>query len=102
MASCGVGGGSTESDPGSGEVTGSISFQTWNLKGGYEEYFTALIDAFTEEYPGTEVEWIDKPAEGYQDSLSSDAAAGNLTDVVDMEPNADYSLASTRPQHVLA
>ena len=94
MASCGVGGGSTESDPGSGEVTGSISFQTWNLKGGYEEYFTALIDAFTEEYPGTEVEWIDQPAEGYQDSLSADAAAGNLPDVVDMGPEAAYSLAS--------
>ena len=94
MASCGIGGGSTESDPGSGEVTGSISFQTWNLKGGYEEYFTALIDAFTEEYPGTEVEWIDQPAEGYQDSLSADAAAGNLPDVVDMGPEAAYSLAS--------
>lgn len=94
MASCGVGGGSTESDPGSGEVTGSISFQTWNLKGEYEEHFTALIDAFTEEYPGTEVEWVDQPAEGYQDSLSADAAAGNLPDVVDMGPEAAYSLAS--------
>src|SRR5699024_11750530 len=88
-SSCGIGGGSSESDPGSGEITGSIRFQTWNLKGEYEEYFTALIDAFTEENPGTEVEWIDQPAEGYQDSLSADAAAGNLPDVVDMGPEAE-------------
>jgi len=94
VSSCGIGGGSSESDPGSGEITGSIRFQTWNLKGEYEEYFTALIDAFTEENPGTEVEWIDQPAEGYQDSLSADAAAGNLPDVVDMGPEAAYSLAS--------
>src|SRR5699024_11689914 len=61
VSSCGIGGGSSESDPGSGAITGSIRFQTWNLKGEYEEYFTALIDAFTEENPGTEVEWIDPP-----------------------------------------
>lgn len=94
ITSCGVGGGSTGTDGGSGEITGSIRFQTWNLKGGYEDYFTGLIDAFTEQYPGTEVEWIDQPAEGYQDSLSADAAAGNLPDVVDMGPEAAYSLAS--------
>ncbi|MGY5764277.1 extracellular solute-binding protein [Brachybacterium sp. DNPG3] len=94
LASCGIGGGTTETDTGSGEVTGSIRFQTWNLKGGYEEYFTALIAAFEKEYPGTSVEWIDQPPEGYQDSLSADAAAGNLPDVVDMGPEAAYSLAS--------
>lgn len=94
MTSCGIGGGSSETDGGSGEITGSIRFQTWNLKGGYEDYFTGLIDAFTKQHPGTEVKWIDQPAEGYQDSLSADAAAGNLPDVVDMGPEAAYSLAS--------
>lgn len=94
MTSCGIGGGTAETDNGSGEVTGSIRFQTWNLKGGYEDYFTALIEAFEAENPGTSVEWIDQPAEGYQDTLSADAAAGNLPDVVDMGPEAAYSLAS--------
>ena len=94
ITSCGIGGGDSETGGGSGEITGSIRFQTWNLKGGYEDYFTGLIDAFTEQYPGTEVEWIDQPAEGYQDTLSADAAAGNLPDVVDVGPEAAYSLAS--------
>lgn len=94
VSSCGIGGGSSDSGGDSGDVGGSITFQTWNLKGSYEEYFTSLIDAFTEQNPGTEIEWIDQPAEGYQDSLSADAAAGNLPDVVDMGPEAAYSLAS--------
>lgn len=94
ITSCGIGGGDSETGGGSGEITGPIRFQTWNLKGGYEDYFTGLIDAFTEQYPGTEVEWIDQPAEGYQDTLSADAAAGNLPDVVDVGPEAAYSLAS--------
>lgn len=94
--SCGIGGGGggTASDAGGGEIAGKIRFQTWNLKGGYEDYFTALVDAFVKEHPEAEVEWIDKPAEGYQDSLSADAAAGNLPDVVDMGPEAAYSLGS--------
>src|SRR5699024_9349230 len=94
ITSCGIGGGDSATGGGSGEIAGTIRFQTWNLKGGYEDYFTALIEAFTEEYPGTEVEWIDQPAEGYQDTLSADAAAGNLPDVVDVGPEAAYSLAS--------
>lgn len=94
ITSCGIGGGDAATGGGSEEITGTIRFQTWNLKGGYEDYFTGLIDAFTEQYPGTEVEWIDQPAEGYQDTLSADAAAGNLPDVVDVGPEAAYSLAS--------
>ena len=94
ITSCGIGGGDSATGDGSGEIAGTIRFQTWNLKGGYEDYFTGLIDAFTEQYPGTEVEWIDQPAEGYQDTLSADAAAGNLPDVVDVGPEAAYSLAS--------
>lgn len=93
-AACGVGGSGGQGVDTDGEITGSLRFQTWNLKGGYEDYFTALIEAFTEQHPGTEIEWIDKPAEGYQDSLSADAAAGNLPDVVDMGPEAAYSLGS--------
>lgn len=94
LASCGVGGGTDGAgSDGSGEITGAISFQTWNLSGGYSDYFEGLIAEFEEQHPGTEIEWIDKPAEGYQDSLSADAAAGNLPDVVDMGPEAAYTLA---------
>ncbi|MDN5899134.1 MAG: extracellular solute-binding protein [Brachybacterium sp.] len=77
-----------------GEVNGDITFQTWNLKGGFEEYFTQLISDFEEKYPEANVEWRDLPAEGYVDKLSADAAAGNLSDVVDMSPPAAYTLAT--------
>src|SRR5699024_6417390 len=97
LTGCGVaGGGGDESDAGAaeGEVNGSITFQTWNLKGGYEDYFTQLISDFEEEYPEASVEWRDLPAEGYSDKVSADAAAGVLPDVVDMSTTGAYTLGS--------
>lgn len=97
LGACGIAGGNAGSDDAAatdGEVSGEITFQTWNLKGSYEDYFTDLIAAFEKEYPGTTVNWVDQPAEGYEDSLSADAAAGNLPDVVDMGPEAAYTLAA--------
>ncbi|MFM9448007.1 extracellular solute-binding protein [Streptomyces acidiscabies] len=32
--------------------------------------------AFEKEHPGTKVKWIDRPADGYSEKLSADAAAG--------------------------
>jgi len=97
LTGCGVaGGGDQDSDAGAaeGDVAGEITFQTWNLKGGYEDYFTQLIADFEEQYPDATVNWRDQPAEGYEDKLSADAAAGSLPDVVDMGPEAAYTLAS--------
>lgn len=86
----GSGGGSSEG----GGLSGSISFQTWNLKNEkFTPYFEDLIAAYEEANPGTSIEWLDQPAEGYQDKLSADAAAGSLPDVVDMGPEAAYTLA---------
>ncbi|MCJ1708761.1 extracellular solute-binding protein [Microbacterium sp. VKM Ac-2923] len=77
-----------------GELAGEITFQTWNLKNEkFTPYFNDLIAAFEEENPGTTIDWVDAPAEGYQDKLSADAAAGNLPDVVDMGPESAYTLA---------
>ncbi|MFF1399956.1 ABC transporter substrate-binding protein [Streptomyces sp. NPDC058287] len=96
LTGCGVGGGGSEdsgdADTG-GKIAGKITFQTWNLKGGYKQYFEGLVDAFEKKHPGTTVKWVDQPAEGYQDKLSADAAAGNLSDVVDMGPEAARTLA---------
>src|SRR5699024_3332967 len=55
-------------------LTGSIRFQTWNLRAGYQEYFQGLIDEFVDAHPEVSIEWIDQPAEGYADSLQVDAA----------------------------
>ena len=87
-------GGGTDSGSG-GSLEGEIRFQTWNLKNEkFTPYFEDLIAQFEEENPGSQIEWVDQPAEGYQDKLSADAAAGSLPDVVDMGPEAAYTLAS--------
>lgn len=77
-----------------GDTAGEITFQTWNLKNDkFTPYFEDLIAAFEDENPDAKIKWVDAPAEGYQDKLSADAAAGNLPDVVDMGPEAAYTLA---------
>jgi multiple sugar transport system substrate-binding protein len=96
LGACGIGGGDsgdTTTAP-SGKVTGEITFQTWNLKGSYADYFNGLVTAFQTANPGTTVKWIDQPPEGYQDKLSADAAAGSLPDVVDIGPEAAFTLAN--------
>lgn len=76
-----------------GEITGEISFQTWNLKASFEDYFNGVIDAFEEKYPGTSVKWIDQPADNYADKLSADASGGTLPDVINFDQNTGYPLA---------
>ncbi|AXG81788.1 ABC transporter substrate-binding protein [Streptomyces paludis] len=95
LSSCVIGGDNTSAPKGSDtEVSGTITFQTWNLKNDkFTSYFNDLIAAFEKENPDTEIKWVDQPAEGYQDKLSADAAAGSLPDVVDMGPEAAYTLA---------
>ena len=78
-------------DGGDGQV--EISFQTKNLKSGYEQYFTDLIAAFEKENPDIKVKWIDQPGEGYVNKLSTDAAAGQLPDVFDLMPGDAYEFA---------
>ncbi|WP_431912800.1 extracellular solute-binding protein [Nonomuraea jabiensis] len=92
LSGCGDGGSTPQAS--GGAPAGSIKFQTWNLKNEkFTPYFTELIAAFEKEHPGTKIAWVDQPAEGYQDKLSADAAAGALPDVVDMGPEAAYTLA---------
>ncbi|WP_327583732.1 extracellular solute-binding protein [Nonomuraea sp. NBC_00507] len=87
-------GGDTTPQSSGGSLSGTIKFQTWNLKNEkFTSYFTELIAAFEKANPGTKITWVDQPAEGYQDKLSADAAAGALPDVVDMGPEAAYTLA---------
>lgn len=97
LAACGSDDGGGDA-PGSGSdaggLSGEITFQTWNLKNDkFTPYFTELIAAYEDANPGTSIDWVDQPAEGYQDKLSADAAAGSLPDVVDMGPEAAYTLA---------
>ena len=73
VAACGSG---TAGDDGGKK---EISFQTWNLKNDkYTPYFEALIKAYEKDHPDVTVKWLDAPSDGYEDKLSSQAAAGEL------------------------
>lgn len=94
MAACSGNDTANKSGSSDGELSGEITFQTWNLKNDkYTPYFEDLIASYEEEHPGTKINWVDQPSEGYEDKLSADAAAGSLPDVIDMGPNAAYILA---------
>ncbi|MFC7614531.1 ABC transporter substrate-binding protein [Actinokineospora soli] len=49
-----------------------------------------MIKAFEQEHPGTEVKWIDQPGDGYSAKVLSQAASGDLPDVVNLPP--DFAL----------
>jgi multiple sugar transport system substrate-binding protein len=94
LSACGLGGsgGTTASEaasagPVEGEVTGTIEFATLQLQPTFTEYIEGVIADFEEQYPGTEVEWVDVPFEGAQEKFVADAAAGTLPDVVNLNPN---------------
>ncbi|MDJ1137010.1 extracellular solute-binding protein [Streptomyces iconiensis] len=92
LTGCGGGGGGGAADA-SGEVKGEITFQTWNLRAQYKDFFNGLVAKFEEKYPDAKVRWVDKPAEGYAETLSADAASEKLPDVVNVSPDLAYPLA---------
>lgn len=90
IAGCGLGGTAEEAAPApsaGGEVKGKVSLQTWALKPKFTDYVQGVIDGFEKQYPGTEVEWLDQPAEGYSDKVLTQAAGGTLPDVVNLPPD---------------
>ncbi|MGP8297096.1 ABC transporter substrate-binding protein [Streptomyces inhibens] len=93
LTACGSSGGSGGSDSASGKVEGQVTFQTWNLKANFKDYFEGVIAAFEKKYPDAKVKWVDQPAEGYPEKLSADAAGGTLPDVVNVSPDLAYPLA---------
>ncbi|KAA8825154.1 sugar ABC transporter substrate-binding protein [Bifidobacterium reuteri] len=71
-----------------------ISFQTWNLKNDkYTPYFEELIKAYEKDHPDVTIKWLDAPSDGYEDKLSSQAASGQLPDIVDGGNSILYGLA---------
>ncbi|MEU6122368.1 extracellular solute-binding protein [Streptomyces sp. NPDC047123] len=93
LSACGDGGDDSGSTDASGKIEGKITFQTWNLKANFKPYFEGLVDEFEKKYPGTKVNWVDQPGEGYADKISADAAAGTLPDVVNVSPDLVAPLA---------
>ncbi|MGW3731244.1 ABC transporter substrate-binding protein, partial [Streptomyces sp. NPDC000851] len=93
LSACGSGGDDGGSADASGKVEGDITFQTWNLRANFKDYFEGLVADFEKKYPGTDVKWVDQPAEGYADKISADAAGGTLPDVVNVSPDLVAPLA---------
>ncbi len=93
LTACGSGGDSGGGSSATGKVEGDISFQTWNLRAGFKDYFEGLVKEFEKQNPGVKVKWLDQPAENYADKLSADAGAGTLPDVVNLSPDLAYPLA---------
>ncbi|MFD5214403.1 ABC transporter substrate-binding protein [Microbacterium sp. NPDC058345] len=77
----------------SGELSGTIQFQTWSLKNEkFTPYFEDLIAAFEEEHPDVTVDWIDQPGDGYQDKILSQANSNTLPDVLNLPPDIAFPL----------
>lgn len=94
LTSCGSGGsGGGGGSDAAGKVEGGISFQTWNLRAGFKDYFEGLVEEFEKAHPGVTVRWLDQPAENYAEKLSADAGGGTLPDVVNVSPDLAYPLA---------
>lgn len=88
LAGCGLGSDElTGEAKTTGEIKGKVSLQTWALKPKFTDYVQGVIDAFEKQYPGTEVEWLDQPGDGYSDKVLSQAAAGSLPDVTNLPPD---------------
>ncbi|MCC3772731.1 ABC transporter substrate-binding protein, partial [Streptomyces sp. UNOC14_S4] len=92
LTACGSGGGSGDADA-SGRPEGGITFQTWNLRSNFKDYFEGLIGEFEKQNPDVKVKWLDQPADNYAEKLSADAGAGTLPDVVNVSPDLSYPLA---------
>ena len=96
LAGCAGGGdASNGGDSADGELSGEITFQTWNLKNEkFTPYFEELIDAFEKEHPDVTVEWLDQPGDGYQEKILSQANADTLPDVLNLPPDIAYPLVA--------
>lgn len=100
LAACGLQGqqndepsGEQEAVEGSGDLSGSIDFQTWSLRNEtFIPYFEDLIDEFEEAHPDTSINWIDQPGDGYQEQLLQQVQIGELPDVVNLPPDFAYQL----------
>lgn len=100
LAGCGVGDGkggdSQQVVASASTLSGSITFQTWSLKNDkFTPYFTKLIADFQTAHPGTTINWIDQPGDGYATKVTSQISTGNLPDVVNLPPEIAHAAAKT-------
>lgn len=90
----GCGGGSSSID--TSKLSGSITFQTWSLKNDkFTPYFNKVISDFQTAHPGTTINWIDQPGDGYSQKVASQVSTNSLPDVINLPPDFAYAVAKT-------
>lgn len=89
----GCSGGSTAADNGGGEISGSITLQTWALTPTYTDYLNGVIADFEKAHPDAKVKLQDQPGDGYADKVLSQASSNSLPDVINLPPDIALPLA---------
>lgn len=83
-----------------GDVKGTITFQTTNLKKDFGGYFNGVIKAFEKAHPDTTVKWVDDPGDAtFTQRLVADAQGCTLPDVVNI--NVNTAIALTKNGYLL-
>ncbi|MDG5808285.1 extracellular solute-binding protein [Streptomyces ossamyceticus] len=83
-----------------GDVKGTITFQTTNLKKDFGDYFNGVIKAFEQAHPDTTVKWVDDPGDAtFTQRLVADAQGCTLPDVVNI--NVNTAIALTKSGYLL-
>lgn len=85
LSGCGLGASPEADTDTSGDIEGTIRFQTMQLSPTFDDYINGVIADFEKEYPGTKVDWVDVPSDQAARKVSADSAAGELADVLDLD-----------------
>ena len=100
LAGCGLGssskGSADKKVDSTAALKGSITFQTWSLKNDkFTPYFKKLVADFQAAHPGTTINWIDQPGDGYATKVTGQVTSGSLPDVVNLPPDIAHAVAKT-------
>lgn len=83
-----------------GDVKGTITFQTTNLKKDFGDFFDGVIADFEKAHAGAKVKWIDDPGDNtFTSRTVADAQACTLADVINV--NAPTATALTKAGYLL-
>jgi multiple sugar transport system substrate-binding protein len=88
-----AGGSGADGGSADGAIDGSITLQTWSLTPTYQEYLDGVIADFEAANPGSSVELVDQPGEGYSEKVLSQASSNTLPDVINLPPDIALPLA---------
>lgn len=92
LTGCGLGGADKGTDAKEAinttkALSGEITFQTLALKPTFDEFINERIATFEAANPGTKIIWEDISFDGAQEKVSTAAQAGNMADIVNLNPN---------------